>query len=38
MDFPIRPGDTLFKYVYHLPYSGPSPLQVKLPYPIGILP
>lgn len=33
-DFPIRPGDTLFKYVYHLPYSGPSTLQVKLPYPI----
>lgn len=34
VDFPIRPGDTLFKYVYHLPYSGPSTLQVTLPYPI----
>src|SRR5215467_13502312 len=34
VDFPIRPGDTLFKYVYHLPYSGPSTVQVKLPYPI----
>jgi hypothetical protein len=34
VDFPIRPGDTLFKYVYHLPYSSPSTLQVKLPYPI----
>jgi hypothetical protein len=34
VDFPIRPGDTLFKYVYHLPYGGPSTLQVKLPYPI----
>jgi len=34
VDFPIRPGDTLFKYVYHLPYSGPSTMQVKLPYPI----
>jgi hypothetical protein len=34
VDFPIRPGDTLFKYVYHLPYSGPSTLQVRLPYPI----
>jgi hypothetical protein len=34
VDFPIRPGDTLFKYVYHLPYSGPSRVQVKLPYPI----
>lgn len=35
VDFPIRPGDTLFKYVYHLPYSGTTTLQVKLPYPIG---
>jgi hypothetical protein len=33
-DFPIRPGDTLFKFVYHLPYSEPTKLQVKLPYPI----
>jgi hypothetical protein len=33
-DFPIRPGDTLFKFVYHLPYSVPTRLQVKLPYPI----
>jgi len=34
VDFPIRPGDTLFKYVYHLPYNGPSTVQLKLPYPI----
>jgi len=34
VDFPIRPGDTLFKYTYHLPYSGPSTVQLKLPYPI----
>jgi hypothetical protein len=34
VDFPIRPGDTLFKFVYHLPYSGSTRLQVKLPYPI----
>ncbi len=34
VDFPIRPGDTLFKFVYHLPYSEPTRLQVKLPYPI----
>lgn len=34
VDFPIRPGDTLFKYVYHLPYGGPSTMQLKLPYPI----
>lgn len=33
-DFPIRPGDTLFKFVYHLSYAGPTRLQVKLPYPI----
>jgi hypothetical protein len=33
-DFPIRPGDTLFKFVYHLPYDGPARLQVKLPYPV----
>jgi LPXTG-motif cell wall-anchored protein len=34
VDFPIRPGDTLFKFIYHLPYSKPTRLQVKLPYPI----
>jgi hypothetical protein len=34
VDFPIRPGDTLFKFVYHLPYNGPTRLQIKLPYPI----
>lgn len=33
-DFPIRPGDTLFKFVYHLAYADPTRLQVKLPYPI----
>jgi len=33
-NFPIRPGDTLFKFVYHLAYAGPTRLQVKLPYPI----
>lgn len=34
VDFPIRPGDTLFKFVYHLPYDSPITLRVKLPYPI----
>ncbi|HET8887659.1 MAG TPA: hypothetical protein VFQ41_02050 [Candidatus Angelobacter sp.] len=34
VDFPIRPGDTLFKFVYHLPYNGATRLQLKLPYPI----
>ena len=33
-DFPIRPGDTLFKLVYHLSYAGPTRLRVKVPYPI----
>jgi hypothetical protein len=34
VDFPIRPGDTLFKFVYHLPYSGSTTFHLKLPYPI----
>ena len=34
VDFPIRPGNTLFKFVYHLPYDSPTTLRVKLPYPI----
>jgi hypothetical protein len=34
VDFPIRPGDTLFKFVYHLPYTGPTSLHVKLAYPV----
>jgi hypothetical protein len=32
--FPIRPGNTLFKYTYHLPYSGPTHFHLRLPYPI----
>ena len=31
---PIRPGSTLFKYAYHLPYSGPTRFHLRLPYPI----
>jgi hypothetical protein len=34
VDFPIRPGDTLFKCVYHLPYTGPTTLHVKPAYPL----
>jgi hypothetical protein len=34
IDFPIRPGDTLFKWVYHLPFRAPPTLHLKLPYPI----
>ena len=35
IDFPIRPGDTLFKSVYHLPYQAATTLHLKLPYPIA---
>jgi len=34
INFPIRPGDTLFKYTYHLPYSGPTRFHLRVPYPI----
>ncbi|HEX7289103.1 MAG TPA: hypothetical protein VF532_23165 [Candidatus Angelobacter sp.] len=34
LDFPLRPGDTLFKFIYHLPYQGRATLHLKLPYPI----
>ena len=34
VDFPIRPGDTLFKFVYHLPYTGPTTLHVRPAYPL----
>jgi hypothetical protein len=34
VDYPLRPGDTLFKYIYHLPASGAITLKLKLAYPI----
>jgi hypothetical protein len=34
VDFPLRPGDTLFKYSYHLPYAGAATLRLKVKYPI----
>jgi hypothetical protein len=34
VDFPMRPGETLFKFTYRLPYSGRTSLHVKLLYPI----
>ena len=34
VDYPLRPGDTLFKYIYHLPVSGAATLKLKLAYPI----
>jgi len=35
VDYPIRPGETLFKFVYHLPYTGPTTLHVKPAYPVA---
>jgi len=34
LDFPLRPGETLFKFSYHLPYDGQATLHLKLAYPI----
>jgi hypothetical protein len=34
VNFPFRPGDTLIKFTYHLPYTGPVALHLRLPYPI----
>jgi hypothetical protein len=34
VDFPLRPGDTLFKFVYHLPYQSGTALKVHLAYPV----
>jgi len=34
VNFPIRPGDTLFKATYHLTYSERMRFHLKLPYPI----
>jgi len=34
INFPIRPGDTLFKFGYHMPYQNVVTLHVKVPYPI----
>jgi hypothetical protein len=32
--FPLRPGDTLFKFSYHLPSRGAATLSLKLAFPI----
>jgi hypothetical protein len=34
LNFPIRPGATLFKFTYHLPYSEHTRFHMTLPYPI----
>src|SRR5215471_6877222 len=35
LNFPIRPGETLFKFMYHVPYTGRVTLRLHLPYPIA---
>lgn len=34
VDYPLRPGETLFKFSYHLPAAGATTLRLKLAYPI----
>jgi len=35
VEYPLRPGETLFKFVYHLPYTGPTTLHLKPAYPVA---
>lgn len=34
VSFPLRPGHTLFKYVYQLPFHGTAAFHWSLPYPV----
>jgi hypothetical protein len=34
VSFPLRPGETLFKFAYHLPHRDSTTLRLKLAYPI----
>jgi hypothetical protein len=34
VNFPLRPGETLVKFGYHLPYAGPVHLHLSVAYPI----
>ena len=34
VDFPIRPGDTLFKIAYRVPHTSTTTFHLKLAYPI----
>ena len=34
IDFPIRPGDTLYQFTYRVPYQRSTTLHLKLAYPI----
>jgi hypothetical protein len=35
VDYPLQPGETLFKFIYHLPYTGPTTIHVKPAYPVA---
>lgn len=34
VNFPLRPGNTFYKFAYHLPYEGPTTFHLKLAFPI----
>jgi len=34
VDYPLRPGDTFFKFSYHLPRAGATTLHLKPAYPV----
>lgn len=34
VDFPLRPGDTLFKFVYRMPQEHSTFLHIRPPYPV----
>jgi hypothetical protein len=34
-DYPLRPGETTFRLMYHLPYSGEMTFKPTLLYPVG---
>lgn len=35
VDFPMRPGETFFKFIYHLPYLQPTTVRIKPAYPVA---
>lgn len=40
VNFPLRPGETLFQFKFELPYTGRATFRLKLPYPtqgIGVV-
>jgi len=34
VDFPLRPGDTLFRYIYRVPHSGSLSFRLRPAYPV----